>query len=211
MPGARARAATVAALLTLSLCIPGVAGAAGAPGGGAAGTPAAAPGDPGASLASRIASVTRIVVAADARLERIVAAYPPNPCAIVTEPTAQCDAAVAVLGGYAAIGESVALACGAPALRAAGRPSTATDAGVAAGGPGATALARRLAAIARVLRGADARLDAVLPPGPVSPGSPQAAALDALSRAAYAGGTTAASWIGGAFAWPPNPCARAGG
>jgi hypothetical protein len=200
----RASAAVAAALLTLSLCIPGAVGAAG-------GAPADAANDPAETRASRIAAIARIVLAADARLERIILAYPPNPCALVTEPTGLCDAAVAVVAGYAAIGASVAEACGGSVQRAAGRPGTAADADAPAAASDASGTARRLAAIARVLRGADARLEAILPPGPVTPGSPEADALDGLSRAVHDGGRAAAGWIGGAFDWPPNPCARAGG
>lgn len=192
----RSRVAAVVALLML-LTAPGAVGAGDR-------IPVNSVDDAASPTANRIAAVTNIVLATNARLDRVIAAHPPNPCLDITEPTPVCTGATAVFGAYDSIGRSVADVCfGGPAdgLGA----SVIADADAYAADTSSTGIANQLASIATVLGNADARLGGIfVPPSPVTP--EDATALNALSVAVYAGGSAAAGLIGGVFNRPPNPC-----
>jgi len=196
MPVPRVQAMMIAALLLLAAVSPAAAWT---------GTriPVSSTDDVASPTANRIDAVTQIVEATNARLERVSSAWPPNPCAGVTEPTAFCDAAISALFAYSALGQSVAYACASGQLDGTG-DAVITDADAFAADMSATGLANQLASIAVVLGNADDRLGGILAPSPGPPEAPVAGALNALSVAIYAGGSS--DLLGGGFDWPPNPC-----
>ncbi|MDH4334676.1 MAG: hypothetical protein OEW24_05365, partial [Chloroflexota bacterium] len=147
--------------------------------------------------ANRIAAVGNIASVVNARLERVRAAYPPNPCA---EINAACDAANEALAAYQGLAEAVADAC---AGSGAAGPSDAviTDADAYAADTSANGIAGQLGAMATVLGNATDRLRGISVP---SPGLPDIEALTALEGLVAAGGASAAGFWGEFF--PPNPC-----
>jgi hypothetical protein len=187
------RAARVATLLAILLALPDSVGA---------GTriPVSSSDDATSPTANRIAAVTIIVYATNARLARVIVAYPPNPCAFVTEPTQLCSAAGAAVSAYDVLGQSVADAC-------AGIPSDGsgagfiTDADAFASDTSLSGIANQLASIATVLGNADDRLASIRYPNPGPPGDPEAAALLALLAELATGDRIASAWL----AVPPNP------
>jgi hypothetical protein len=164
--------------------------------------------DPASPTANRIDAVTNIVEATNARLERVASAYPPNPCADITEPTAFCDAAIGAFAAYLTLGQSVADACAAEALDGPG-DAVITDADVYASDMSATGLANQLTSIVVVLGNADDRLGGILVPNPGPPEAPVTTALGVLYAAIADGGTVAGGLLhppDPGFEYPPNPC-----
>jgi hypothetical protein len=191
------RAAVVAAMLTVVVALPSVAGAGNR-------IPVSSVDDATSPIANRIAAVTNIVNATNARLARVIAAWPPNPCAEITP---VCPASLTVVGSYSALGKSVAEVCGGTPGDGLG-VAVISDADAFAGDTSTTGIADQLTSIATVLGNADDRLGGIHYPNPGPPSAPEAAALSALSVAIAAGGFAADGWIGylGGFNWPPNPC-----
>lgn len=191
------RAAAVAAMLAVAVVLPVAAGAGGR-------VPVDSVDDATSPTANRIAAVTNIVVATNARLDRVITAWPPNPC------TGICpvdDGFVAARVAYEALGQSVAEAC-------AGSPgdglgdAVITDADAFAADTSQTGIANQLLSIATVLGNADDRLGGIRVPNPGPPESPEMVALVALAEAVDLGGAAAAGWSG--VLWPPNPCVPVG-
>jgi hypothetical protein len=185
--------AVVATLLVLMLALPGMAGA-------GSRIPVNSTDDTASPAANRIDAVTNIVLATNARLTRVMTAYPPNPCA---EISALCPAALSVVGAYSTLGHSVA--CALEAVYADG-PGDAviTDADAYAADISTNGILNQLASIATVLGNADDRLGGIRVPNPGPPEAPEAAALNALALAIADGGSAAADWLGTEY--PPNPC-----
>ncbi len=200
MPVTRVRAAAIAALFLVVSASPASAGSR---------IPVNSTDDAASPAANRIAAVTNIVIATNARLTRVAAAFAPNPCADVTEPTTFCDAVIGVFFAYSALGQSVADACAGSPLDGPG-DAVITDADAYATDMSAAGIVNQLASIATVLGNADDRLGGILIPSPGPPDSPEAAVLSALSVAIFDGGSAAAGWLGGIFDYPPNPCADLG-
>jgi hypothetical protein len=190
-----------ATLIALMMALPGAAGA-------DARIPVSSTDDTASPTANRIDAVTNIVIATNARLERVIAAHPPDPGAPEIGPVGL--AFIAALGAYSTIGQSVADACAGALLDGPG-DAVITDADAFAADTSATGIANQLASIATVLGNADDRLGGILSPTPGPPEAPEAAALDALSVAIYEGGSAAAGWLGAGFDYPPNPCAAVDG
>lgn len=195
------RAAAVAAMLTVAVVLPVAAGAGGR-------IPVDSVDDPASPTANRIAAVTNIVVATYARLERVIVAYPPNPCEGATELELAplCSSAVATLAAFSALGESVNDVCAGRALEGPGDVVIA-DADAFAGDSSATGIANQLGSIATVLGNADDRLGGIQLPNPGPPNDPAIlGALYTLAEAVHVGEATAATWL---LAVPPNPvCPR---
>lgn len=190
------RAATaLALLLLLGMTLPGVAGA-------GSRMPVSSSDDATSPTANRIAAVGNIVSVVNARLERVRAAYPPNPCA---EITGACDAAYEALAAYQALAEAVADACAGNGAVGPG-DAVITDADAYAADSSANGIAGQLGAIATVLGNATDRLRGINVP---NPGPPEIEALTALETLVGAGGTSAADWSAGEF-FPPNPCTPLG-
>ena len=162
--------------------------------------------DAASPTANRIDAVTQIVEATNDRLGRVASAFPPNPCASITEPTAFCDAAISAFFAYSALGQTVADACAGVPLDGPG-DAVISDADAYAADMSPTGAANQLASITIVLGNADDRLGGIQIPTPGPPDAPVATALNALSVAIIDGGTAAGGLTGGAFEFPPNPCA----
>jgi hypothetical protein len=191
----RSRTAGVVALLML-LGAPGAVGADNR-------IPVDSVDDPTSPTANRIDAVTNIVLATNARLERVIAARPPNPC-LDTELTPVCYEATVVLIAYETIGRNIADVCAGGPADGLGA-SVITDVDAYATDTSSTGIANQLASIATVLGNADDRLGGIfVPPSPITP--EDATALSALSVAVYDGGSAAAGWLGADR--PPNPCGR---
>jgi hypothetical protein len=189
----------MAALVALALALPADAGAANR-------VPVNSVDDTTSPTANRIAAVTSIVIATNARVDRVVLAFPPNPCALITEPTAVCDAAIDVIGAYSELGQAVADACAGSPLSGPG-DAVISDADAYAADTTAAGIANQLASIRTVLGNANDRLGGIRTPNPGPPEGPEAAALNALSVAIFEGGTEALGLVGGSgFDYPPNPC-----
>jgi hypothetical protein len=191
----RVPVAVIAALLVLSVALPGVAGAGGR-------IPVNSTDDPGQPIANRIDAVTSIVLATNARLERVVVAWPPNPC---LEIGPLCDSAFEALAAYETLGSSVDAVCRARTIDGAVR-ATIADGDLYAADMTANGIANQMASIATVLGNADGRLGVISPePGP--PDAPARAALQSLYAAISTGGTAAGGWVSpDGILWPPNPC-----
>lgn len=198
----RVGAAAVAALLVVVVAVPASVGA---------GTriQISSFDDATSPAANRIAAVTSIVDATNARLERVILAYTPNnPCTEIFSPV--CDGAYAALDAYSALGEYVYEVCTSDGGPSDGLgASVIADADAYAADTSATGIANQLASIATVLGNADDRLGGILTPDPGPPDAPElVAALNVLSVAISEGGSAADGWLGGdGFDWPPNPCA----
>jgi hypothetical protein len=191
----RVPVAVIAALLMLSVTLPAVAGAGGR-------IPVNSTDDPGQPIANRIDAVTNIVLATNARLERVVVAWPPNPC---TEIGPLCDSAYAALAAYEALGSSVDAVCSARPIDGAVR-TTIADGDLYAADMTSNGIANQLASIAVVLGNADDRLGVIFP-SPAPPDAPTKAALDSLYEAISAGGTVAGALVFlDGYEFPPNPC-----
>ena len=199
MSRTRARLAALAALLVLALTLPGGVGAANR-------VPVSSVDDATSPTANRITAVTNIVVATNARVDRVALAWPPNPCAVLAEPTALCTAAIEVVGAYSALGQAVVDACAGSPVVGPG-DAVISDADTHAADTSSAGIANQLASITTVLGNANDRLGGIRLPSPVPPDGPEAAALNALSVAIFAGGTDALGLVGGGgFDYPPNPC-----
>jgi len=199
MPVTRVRAAAIAALFIVISASPASA---------VSRIPVHSTDDPASPTANRIDAVTNIVEATNARLERVASAYPPNPCADITEPTAFCDAAIGAFAAYSAVGQSVADACAGGPLDGPG-DAVITDADAFAADMSATGLANQLASIAVVLGNADDRLGGILTPSPGPPDAPVTTSLGVLYAAIADGGTVAGGLLhppDPGFEYPPNPC-----
>src|SRR3990172_1722257 len=133
----RVGAAAVAALLVVMVAVPGLAGA-------DSRIPVSSVDDATSPVANRIAAVTNIISATNARLARVITAYPPNSC---TEFCPVADGFIAALSAYNALGESVI-----------------ADADAFAADTSATGIANQLASIATVLGNADDRLGGIRVP-----------------------------------------------
>jgi hypothetical protein len=190
----------MAAIVALALALPAGAGAGNR-------IPVNSVDDTTSSTAYRIAAVTSIVIATNARVDRVAVAWPPNPCAVITEPTELCSAALGVVGAYAELGQAIADVCAGSPLSGPG-DAVISDADAYAADTTSAGIANQLASIRTVLGNANDRLGGIQMPNPGPPGGPEAAALNALSVAIFAGGTDALGLVGGGgFDWPPNPCA----
>lgn len=196
MSRSQARAVRAAILLTALLALPGSVGA---------GTriPVNSTDDATSPAANRIAAVTNIVHATNARLDRVIVAYPSDPCALVTEPTVLCSATEEVVSAYQDLYQSVACV-----LR--GDPSDGLgdavliDADAFASDMSQSGIANQLASIATVLGNADDRLGGIRYPSPGPPDDPEiVGALGTLAETVQDGGGAAARWSGVVF--PPNP------
>lgn len=188
------RAVALAALLALTLALPAAVGA---------GTriPVNSTDDASSPTANRIAAVTNIVNATNARVLRVAAAYPRNPCNDLNpELLSMCLAAAGAVDAYSTLGQSVADACAAIPLSGPG-DTVISDADAFASDTSTTGIANQFASIAMVLGNANDRLGGIRVP---DPGPPDLTALTALAAAVELGGTAAAGCIG--TAWPPNPC-----
>jgi hypothetical protein len=204
MPSSRISLAALVAHLALALALPVGAGAANR-------IPVSSIDDSTSSTANRIAAVTNIVVASNARVDRVALAWPPNPCAGITEPSSLCTAALGVVGAYSALGQAVADACAGIPLTGPG-DAVISDADIYAADTTAAGIANQLASIRTVLGDAGDRLGGITIPDPGPPDGPEAAALDALSVAIFEGGTDALDLVGGGgFDYPPNPCSPVDG
>jgi len=194
----RVGAAAVAALLVVMVAVPGSAGA-------DSRIPVSSVDDATSPVANRIAAVTNIISATNARLARVITAYPPNSC---TEFCPVADGFIAALSAYNALGESVAEACASEGGPSDGLgASVIADADAFAADTSATGIANQPASIATVLGNADDRLGGIRVPDSGPPESPEAAALNALSVVVSEGGNAAGGWLGASFDYPPNPCA----
>jgi hypothetical protein len=191
--------AVVATLLVLVMALPGVAGA-------GSRIPVSSTDDTGSPAANRIDAVTNIVVATNARLERVIAAHPPDPGAPEIGPVGL--GFVVAMGAYSALAQSVA--CALEGVYADG-PGDAviTDADAYAVDMSTNGILNQLASITTVLGNADDRLGGIRYPSPGPPNDPEAAALSALALAISDGGSAAADWLG--IFWPPNPCTPVAG
>jgi hypothetical protein len=192
----RSRVAAVATLLVLMLALPAVAGADGR-------IPVSSTDDTASPAANRIDAVTNIVLATNARLDRVIAAHPPDPGAPEIGPVGL--GFIAALGAYSTLGQSVMDACEGLPGEGPG-DSVITDADAFAADVSETGIANQLASIATVLGNADDRLGGILTPSPGPQDAPEATSLNALSVAIDEGGSTAAGWLGAGFDYPPNPC-----
>lgn len=199
MPRTIPRVAVVATLLGLMMALPAVAGA-------GSRIPVNSTDDTGSPAANRIDAVTNIVVATTARLERVIAAHPPDPGAPEIGPVS--FGFLAVMGAYSTLGQSVA--CALEGVYADG-PGDAviTDADAYAADMSTNGILNQLASIATVLGNADDRLGGIRMPSPGPPTTPEDAALAELAAAVDPGGLAAADWLG--TFWPPNPCTPADG
>ena len=188
------RAAVVAAILAIAVAIPGAAGAGNR-------VPVSSVDDLTSPTANRINAVTEIVNATNARVLRVAAAWPPNPCNDLNpELLSMCLAAGGAFAAYSTLGQSVADACAAIPLSGPG-DTVITDADAFASDTSTTGIANQFASIATVLGNANDGLGGIRSP---DPGPPELTALTALADAVESGGTAAAEFAG--TAWPPNPC-----
>lgn len=157
--------------------------------------------DTGASIANRIAAVDNVVVALDARLQRILGAYPPGPPVI---PVADgLRAARQSLGTIVATVDSGL--CTQDAVIGTGDASLA-DGDVFASDASSTGLLNQLSSVRGVASEANARLIRIYgsyPPGP--PTVEARAALIAVRIDAVAGFEGITNRLGDAV-FPPSPC-----
>ncbi len=198
MPRFRSRLALAAIGLPLALALPGAAGAGNR-------IPVSSVDDPTGPTANRIAAVTEIVKPTNARLVRVINAYPPNPCADLLEPTALCDNSEEVVSAYEALRQSVVEACDGRTAEGTG-DTVVADADAYAGDTSMSGIANQLASIATVLGNADDRLRGIEMPNPGPPNTAEInGALNALAEAIDFGVTAATTWEVPEVEFPPNP------
>jgi hypothetical protein len=157
--------------------------------------------DTGASIASRIAAVDNVVVALDARLERIIGAFPAGPPVI---PIADGLRATRQSLGTI-VGTVDSRLCTQDAVIGTGDASLA-DGDVFASDTSSTGLVNQLSSVRAVASEANARLIRIyssFPPGP--PVDEVRTALLAVRSDAVAGFEAITSRIADA-AFPPSPC-----